>query len=79
MRVSTLVDLAREQDNRLPANLTDTEATPGSANERGWFRFQQAYDAARKVVRSEEAMRRIVREAAADDAAEELAQTRTSN
>lgn len=70
MRVSTLVDLAREQGVRLPANLTDTKALQVPANERGWFRFQRAYDAARKVVRSEAAMRRIVREAAADDAAE---------
>ncbi|KTF04063.1 MULTISPECIES: adenosine deaminase [Trueperella] len=70
MRVSTLIDLAREQGVRLPANLTDTQAMQVPANERGWFRFQRAYDAARKVVRSEGAMRRIVREAAADDAAE---------
>ena len=40
------------------------------ADERGWFRFQRSYDAARAVVRSEAAMRRIVREAAEDDAAE---------
>lgn len=70
MRVTTLIDLAREQGVRLPANLTDTQAMQVPANERGWFRFQRAYDAARKVVRSEAAMRRIVREAAADDAAE---------
>ncbi|WP_461021124.1 adenosine deaminase [Trueperella pyogenes] len=70
MRVSTLIDLAREQGVRLPANLTDTKAMQVPANERGWFRFQRAYDAARKVVQSEQAMRRIVREAAADDAAE---------
>ncbi|VEI12882.1 Adenine deaminase [Trueperella bialowiezensis] len=68
--MSTLVDLAAEQDIRLPANLTDATALQVPANERGWFRFQRSYDAARKVVRSEEAMRRIVREAAADDAAE---------
>ncbi|NLW13427.1 MAG: adenosine deaminase [Trueperella sp.] len=70
MRVSTLADLAIEQGIRLPANLTDTTALRVPANERGWFRFQRAYDAARTVVRSEESMRRIVREAAADDAAE---------
>src|SRR5699024_10266267 len=40
------------------------------ANERGWFRFQRLYDSARAVVRSEEAMRRIVTEAAEADAAE---------
>ncbi|MFP7697378.1 adenosine deaminase [Trueperella sp. LYQ143] len=70
MRLSTLADLARDAGLRLPANLTDTSALQVPANERGWFRFQRAYDAARKVVRSEAAMRRIVREAAADDAAE---------
>lgn len=40
------------------------------ATERGWFRFQRLYDAARQVVRTEAVMRRIVREAAEDDAAE---------
>ncbi|MFY9262216.1 MAG: adenosine deaminase [Actinomycetaceae bacterium] len=67
MRVSTLVDMAREQDIRLPDNLTDDKALLVPADQRGWFRFQRSYDAARKVVRSESAMRRIVREAAEDD------------
>ena len=40
------------------------------ADARGWFRFQRSYDAARALVRSEAAMRRIVAEAAEDDAAE---------
>ncbi|MDP9805944.1 adenosine deaminase [Trueperella bonasi] len=70
MRVSTLADLAQEQGIRLPANLTDATALQVPAGERGWFRFQRAYDSARKVVRSEAAMRRVVREAAIDDAAE---------
>src|SRR5690606_4975592 len=39
-------------------------------SERGWFRFQRLYDAARACVRSEADMRRLVREAAEDDAAE---------
>ena len=39
-------------------------------DERGWFRFQRLYDAARACVTSEADMRRIVAEAAADDAAE---------
>lgn len=67
MRVDTLGHLAREQGLRLPDNLTDEQALQVPADQRGWFRFQRAYDAARKVVRSESAMRRIVREAAEDD------------
>ena len=70
MRVSTLIDLAQEQGIRLPGNLTDSTALQVPADQRGWFRFQRSYDSARKVVRGEAAMRRIVREAAADDAAE---------
>lgn len=70
MRVATLVDLADTQGIRLPENLTDNEALQVPADKRGWFRFQRAYDAARKVVNSEAAMRRIVREAAEDDARE---------
>jgi len=38
--------------------------------ERGWFRFQRWYDAARQVVTSEAVMRRIVDEAMAADKAE---------
>lgn len=67
MRVETLGQMAREQGIRLPENFTEQEALHVPADQRGWFRFQRAYDAARKVVRSEEAMRRIVREAAEDD------------
>ncbi|MGC5627396.1 adenosine deaminase [Georgenia sp. Z1344] len=70
MRVSTLLELAEAEGVRLPANLTDDVALRVPADKRGWFRFQRAYDAARAVVRSEAAMRRIVAEAAADDAAE---------
>ncbi|MFC7406966.1 adenosine deaminase [Georgenia alba] len=70
MRVSTLRELAVETGIRVPASLTDTDPLRVPASARGWFRFQRAYDAARAVVRSESAMRRIVREAAEDDAAE---------
>ncbi|MBM7824905.1 adenosine deaminase [Arcanobacterium pluranimalium] len=70
MRVSTLKDMAQSQGIRLPENLTDNTALQVPADQRGWFRFQRAYDAARKVVRSEDAMRRIVREAAEDEARE---------
>ena len=70
MRPSTLAELAQEQGVRLPPALLDGEALRVPASERGWFRFQRLYDAARAMVRSESAMRRIVREAAQDDAAE---------
>lgn len=70
MRLSTLTDLAAEHDIRLPPALLDGDPLRLPAGERGWFRFQRLYDAARACVRSESAMRRIVAEAAADDAAE---------
>jgi len=70
MRVSTLVDLAAERGVRLPSALVDGDPLRVPGNERGWFRFQRLYDAARSCVRSEEAMRRIITEAAQDDAAE---------
>ena len=56
---------------RLPEALT-TGWPPKlrATDERGWFRFQRLYDMARACVRDEEDMRRIVREAAEDDAAE---------
>ncbi len=70
MRVQTLAEMAGAQQIRLPETLVDNVALRVPADQRGWFRFQRSYDAARQVVRSEEAMRRIVREAAEDDAAE---------
>ncbi|HLS02606.1 MAG TPA: adenosine deaminase [Beutenbergiaceae bacterium] len=74
MRPSTLVDLAKEQNRSLPHRLREAISHPDSlrlpATHRGWFRFQQLYDAARALVNSESAMRRIIREAAEDDAAE---------
>ena len=56
---------------RLPQAFT-TQWPPklSGTDERGWFRFQRLYDAARACVRGEADMRRIVREAAEDDAAE---------
>jgi adenosine deaminase len=70
MRLSTLAELATEQGLRLPPALLDGDPLRVPATERGWFRFQRLYDAARLVVRSEATMRRIVDEAVADDAAE---------
>lgn len=70
MRISTLEELAEQAGMRLPTSLVDDDPLRVPASERGWFRFQRSYDTARAVVRSEDAMRRIVREAAEDDAAE---------
>lgn len=70
MRVATLQDLADRHGVRLPAALVDADPLRVPATQRGWFRFQRLYDAARACVRSEADMRRLVDEAAADDAAE---------
>jgi len=70
MRVSTLAELATQHGVRLPSQLLDGDPLHVPADERGWFRFQRLYDAARACVRGEADMRRIVAEAALDDAAE---------
>ncbi len=70
MRPETMKELADQQNVRLPSHLLDSDPLTVPADSRGWFRFQRSYDAARQLVRSEEVMRRIVREAAEDDAAE---------
>ena len=70
MRPATLAELAAEQGVRLPHALLDADPLLLPPGDRGWFRFQRLYDAARACVRSEAAMRRIVAEAAEDDAAE---------
>jgi adenosine deaminase len=71
MRPTTLVALADRHGIRLPDALTRSwPPTLSATDERGWFRFQRLYDMARACVRDEADMRRIVREAAQDDAAE---------
>jgi len=70
MRPATLLELAEHHGIRLPAQLSSQQMITLSPDERGWFRFQRLYDAARACVRTAEDMRRIVLEAAADDAAE---------
>jgi len=71
MRPATLVALADKHGLRLPDVLTRSwPPTLSATDERGWFRFQRLYDTARACVRDESDMRRIVREAAQDDAAE---------
>ncbi|MFN2320620.1 MAG: adenosine deaminase [Dermatophilaceae bacterium] len=71
-RVATIRDMADKHGVRLPESLRDgyPPTLSGGRDERGWFRFQRLYDAARHCVRDEEDMRRIVREAAQDDGAE---------
>lgn len=70
MRHQTLLDLATKNDISLPGWLRRHELPELAPTQRGWFRFQRLYDAARAVVRDESDMRRIIHEAAEDDAAE---------
>lgn len=71
MRVETVRELAEKHGLHLPDSLmTSWPPRLSARDERGWFRFQRLYDAARACVRDEADMRRIVREAAQDDAAE---------
>jgi adenosine deaminase len=71
MRLATVVELAADRGIRLPLNLLNQSHHEGlAANERGWFRFQRLYDAARSTVTCEASLRRVVSEAAEDDARE---------
>lgn len=72
MRPATLLELADKYGVRLPDALTD--ALSGgepprlrATDERGWFRFQRLYDAARSCLRQPEDIQRLVREAAEED------------
>ncbi|MCI0688332.1 MAG: adenosine deaminase [Sporichthyaceae bacterium] len=71
MRHDTLLELADRHSVRLPDVLL--AATPPelrATDERGWFRFQRLYDAARSVLRSPPDVYRLLREAAEDERAE---------
>lgn len=71
LRIQTLHDLARRHGLPLPESLrSDWPPILSAADERGWFRFQRLYDAARACVQDESDLRRLVREAVQDDAAE---------
>ncbi len=70
MRVATLAEMAAARRLALPQALLDAHPLQVPGDERGWFRFQRLYDAARACVRGEADLRRVVDEAAADDAAE---------
>jgi len=71
LRISTLRELADKHGVRLPeALLAQWPPRLSARDERGWFRFQRLYDAARACVTDESDLRRLVREAAEDDVAE---------
>ncbi|MGW5350684.1 adenosine deaminase [Streptomyces sp. NPDC004031] len=71
MRPATLLELADRHGVRLPDALTSGEPPKLRAtDERGWFRFQRLYDAARSCLRTPDDIHRLVREAAQEDAAD---------
>jgi adenosine deaminase len=71
MRPATLRELADKHGLHLPDALSSGEPPKLRAtDERGWFRFQRLYDTARAVLRDEEDIRRLVREAAEDERAD---------
>jgi adenosine deaminase len=71
MRHTTLVELAARDGIRLPSALVeDWPPQLVATDEKGWFRFQRLYDVARSLLRTEDDVRRLVREAALDDAAD---------
>jgi adenosine deaminase len=68
MRHATLLELAARDGIRLPDSLVEDWPPELSAHdEKGWFRFKRLYDVARSVLRTEDDVRRLVREAAEDD------------
>jgi adenosine deaminase len=68
MRHSTLIELAERDGVHLPdALVEDWPPKLSTSDRKGWFRFQRLYDVARSVLRTEEDVRRLVREAAEDD------------
>jgi adenosine deaminase len=71
MRHTTLVELADLHGVRLPEALRSAWPPElSAADEKGWFRFQRLYDIARSVLRSEDDVRRLVREALEDERAD---------
>ncbi|MBO3143196.1 adenosine deaminase [Dermatophilus congolensis] len=71
MRFDTLLDLAAKHGIRLPRALTNNWPPQLADTEgRGWFRFQRLYEAARACITTESDIRRVLHEAAEDDAAE---------
>ncbi|MET8828770.1 adenosine deaminase [Streptomyces sp. NPDC004610] len=72
MRQATLLELADKHGVRLPDALTESLVSGEppklrATDERGWFRFQRLYDAARSCLREPEDIQRLVKEAAEED------------
>ena len=72
MRPATLLELADKYGVRLPEALSEALVSGEppklrATDERGWFRFQRLYDAARSCLREPEDIQRLVREAAEED------------
>jgi len=66
-----MIEFATEHGVRLPDVLSsDQPLHLSTADERGWFRFQRLYDAARSVLRSEDDVRRLLHEVVADEKAD---------
>ncbi len=71
MRHTTLIELAQEHGVHLPdALVREWPPRLRATDERGWFRFQRLYDIARSVLRRPEDVRRLLNEAALDEARE---------
>ncbi|KRV50800.1 adenosine deaminase [Wenjunlia vitaminophila] len=71
MRPATLLELADRYGVHLPDALGSGEPPKLRAtDERGWFRFQRLYDIARSVLRTPDDIRRLVSEAAQEEAAD---------
>lgn len=67
---ASLRALADAEGLTVPDALLDDIALDVPFDQRGWFRFQRLYDAARHAVRSEAALRFVLDRAVAEDAAE---------
>src|ERR687897_197393 len=68
MRHETLLELAARDGIHLPDSLRSAWPPElSAADEKGWFRFQRLYDIARSVLRTEDDVRRLVREALEDE------------
>ncbi len=66
-----MLELADKHGLRLPDTLRDAHPhLMAATDERGWFRFQRLYDAARAVLRDESDVRRLLREVAEDEVAD---------
>ncbi|WP_040158648.1 adenosine deaminase [Nigerium massiliense] len=70
MSVPTLRELADREHMEVPDALLDADALEIPPDKRGWYRFQSLYEMARRVVRSEDAIRFVMRRAIEDDARE---------